>query len=249
LTATIANKGGEDGEVELFTLDDRYQPVAHRKLHVTAGETIHPEVHVNARSRAASAGTPDSVVFSSVSAARGQSGALALAAGSRVTIVPLGGTVTLPPGEVVRRFDFGSPNSPVAKDYTPVTSAMRFDAARGFGWLSGNVESRDRGGPNDLVRDFHTSSADATFSVALSNGDYTCVVVIGDRDYPLHPIEIRAEGRLVVDGLTTRTGEFRTAEFRVKVTDGALDFDFHQREAGQKWEIGGLVIVKGTGRK
>ena len=102
--------------------------------------------------------------------------------------------------------------------------------------------------PNDLVRDFHTSTADATFRVVLRNGDYTCVAVIGDPAYPLHPIDVRAQGHLVVDGLTTRNGQIRTAEFRVNVTEGVLDLTFHQREAGQKWEIGGLVIVKTAGK-
>ena len=48
--------------------------------------------------------------------------------------------------------------------------------------------------PNDLVRDFHTSAADATFCIALPKGDYTCVAVIGDPAYPPHPIDVRAKG-------------------------------------------------------
>jgi hypothetical protein len=102
--------------------------------------------------------------------------------------------------------------------------------------------------PNDLVCDFHTSAADATFCIALPKGDYTCVAVIGDPAYPPHPIDVRAQGRLVVDGLTTHSGQIRAAEFCVNVTGGVLDLAFHQREAGQKWEIGGLVIVKTAGK-
>ncbi len=115
-TAIVANQGGEDGAAELFTLDDRYQPKMHRQLRVAAGETVRAEVRVSASSsRAAAAETRDSVFMSAVSVPREQFGALALAVGARVNIVPLGATVLLPPGDVVRRFDFGGPQSPVAR--------------------------------------------------------------------------------------------------------------------------------------
>lgn len=74
---TVINSGEEDGEAELFTLDDGYQQVARQSLHVAAGQRVQATVIAPLSSGKV---TP--------ARSRGRS-SLALASGSGVTIVPL----------------------------------------------------------------------------------------------------------------------------------------------------------------
>ena len=51
-----------------------------------------------------------------------------------------------------RFFDFGPAGSPVEAGATGV-STEAYTAARGYGWLAGPVETRDRGAPTNLPDD------------------------------------------------------------------------------------------------
>src|SRR5262245_44077267 len=78
------------------------------------------------------------------------------------------------------RFDFGTAGSPLAPDFTRVTEATRFDAAKGYGWVAGtDVESRDRGAGDAASRDFNFSR-DLTFGVNLADGTYDVSLTMGD---------------------------------------------------------------------
>jgi hypothetical protein len=228
VTTRIANKGDADAEADVYTLDARSLPTGHQRVKVSAGQTT---TTVVSSSRA------KPWLFSSPT--------VVIAMGPRPMLSSGAPIVVLGPGEVVRSFDFGSPDSPVAKGYTQVTYQMRYPDKRGYGWRYDNgLNWRNRSGPNDLFRDFEHSSQDNTFSVDLPNGEYTCVALIGDQDFPLHPIEVKAEGKIVVDGLKSRAAQYHAEAFQAQVSDGVLDLDFHNRDAGQNWEIAGLVILK-----
>jgi hypothetical protein len=230
VAARITNKGGSETEADVYILNARYLPTAHQRAKVPAGQSV---------TIAVTAGKARPWLFSSPP--------VAVATGPRPITCGSTPVVVLPAGEVVRRFDFGGLDSPVAKGYTQVTYQMRYPNARGYGWRMDNgLNWRNRSGPNDLFRDFQHSARDNTFSVDLPNGEYTCVALIGDQDFRVHPVEVRAEGKVVVDGLTTRAGEFRAADFQARVEDGVLDLEFHNRDAGQNWEIAGLIVLKGV---
>src|SRR5262245_10760702 len=78
------------------------------------------------------------------------------------------------------RFDFGTASSPLALDFTRVTEASKFDAAKGYGWVAGiDIESRDRGVADAVSRDFNFSR-DLTFGVNVPNGTYTVSLTMGD---------------------------------------------------------------------
>ncbi len=47
-------------------------------------------------------------------------------------------------------FDFGTPTSPLALGYIPVSQLTAYAPAHGFGWLSGTIVCRDRGVVSDL---------------------------------------------------------------------------------------------------
>jgi hypothetical protein len=53
------------------------------------------------------------------------------------------------------RFDFGTSTSPVASGYTQVSPVTSYSVLTGYGWSStAGLDSRDRGTPDDLKRDF-----------------------------------------------------------------------------------------------
>src|SRR3954453_12901795 len=66
-----------------------------------------------------------------------------------------------------RWYDFGPAAAPQLVGGIAVSEATTYSAARGYGWLSGTVATRDRGSgpsPSDDTRDY-AYTADATFAV------------------------------------------------------------------------------------
>jgi hypothetical protein len=59
----------------------------------------------------------------------------------------------IPIGEAA--FDFGGSHSPVESGYTRVTEATRYTPELGYGWLTGEITSRDRMTGSALERDFN----------------------------------------------------------------------------------------------
>jgi fibronectin type 3 domain-containing protein len=119
-----------------------------------------------------------------------------------------------------QRFDFGPAASPVAAGFTPVNETTVFDAAQGFGWQAGVIQSLDRGGPDDLRRDFNVTES-GTFAVDLANGTYFVSLTMGDADRKRDLMEVFLEGTKVAS-VTAKRGEFVTRIFQVVVTDGQL---------------------------
>jgi hypothetical protein len=121
---------------------------------------------------------------------------------------------------VPTRFDFGTAASPVASGYAQVTEDMTFSAARGFGWQSGAISSRDRGTGNALTRDLHLTRQ-GTFAVILANGTYTVTVTMGDASVPHDRMGVSLEG-VQVDEVNTAAREFVTRSYPVTISDGQL---------------------------
>jgi len=117
-------------------------------------------------------------------------------------------------------FDFGTATSPVQTGYTQITEATAYAPAQGYGWLSGTVQSRDRGTPDALRRDFNFT-AEAVFAVDVPAGNYDVTVTMGDASYGYDQMGVFLEG-VQVDSLTTAKGEFVTRTYQVAVLDGQL---------------------------
>jgi fibronectin type 3 domain-containing protein len=112
----------------------------------------------------------------------------------------------------------------VQAGYTQVVSSTAYSALTGYGWSStAGLDSRDRGAPDSLRRDFVFSSTEHTFNVDLANGDYLVTVIIGDQGFIHDQINVYAEGTLVINHLTVVGGSFREVSFRVTVTDERLN--------------------------
>ncbi len=119
-----------------------------------------------------------------------------------------------------RSFDFGTPASPVQSGSTQVTHLTAYSPGRGYGWLSGTIASRDRGGPDDLLRDFCFTPL-GTFAVDLPNGQYWVTVSSGDAAAGHGQMGIYLEGALAAT-LTTAANQFADPRLPVSVTDGQL---------------------------
>jgi len=119
-----------------------------------------------------------------------------------------------------RWFDFGTPGSPIAWQYTQVTHLTAYSPDRGYGWLSGTITSRDRGAPDDLLRDFCFTPL-GTFAVDLPNGQYWVTVLSGDATAGHGQMGIYLEGALATT-LTTAANQFADPRLPVSVTDGQL---------------------------
>ena len=103
---------------------------------------------------------------------------------------------------------------------TQVTHLTAYSPDRGYGWLSGTIASRDRGSPDDLLRDFCFTRS-GTFAVDLPNGQYWVTVLSGDATAGHGQMGIYLEGALATT-LTTAVNQFMTPRLPVSVTDGQL---------------------------
>jgi len=117
-------------------------------------------------------------------------------------------------------FDFGTPISPVAHQYSQVTPATVYTPGRGFGWLSGSIAARDRITPSELQRDFCFTPL-GTFVVDVPNGRYRVTATTGDQTAGHSQMGFFLEGQQVAS-LSTQAGEFKTLTYDVSVTDGQL---------------------------
>src|SRR5262245_27556399 len=81
--------------------------------------------------------------------------------------------------ELVLKFDFGP--GPVQPGYLQVLQTTAFSPSLGYGFADiTKVSSRDRGGPNDLIRDFCLPNG-TPFLVNVPNGEYSITVTSGDQ--------------------------------------------------------------------
>jgi len=120
----------------------------------------------------------------------------------------------------VPSFDFGTAASPVAEGRRQVTHETAYTAARGYGWQSGAVGSRDRGTSSPLYRDFNLS-ADATFAADVRPGRYRVTVSLGDPTFRHDQMGVYLEG-VLVGTYTVQAGDLAAPTFTVDVTDGQL---------------------------
>ena len=141
-------------------------------------------------------------------------------------------------------FDLGTPSSPVEPGYIGVNETTLYDTSLGYGWVNApGLDSRDRGSPDDLRRDFVCSRNDATFNVDVPDGDYTVTLIVGDGAYTQDMIDVYAEGVLVINDLTAQKGTFQEVSFTVTVIDGQLNLTFHNDGGiSTNWVCNAIVV-------
>jgi parallel beta-helix repeat protein len=137
------------------------------------------------------------------------------------------GSGVAPPGNTpvaatTLHLQFGTLNSPVAPGYTAVNQTTAYTAARGYGWQSGSIQSRDDTTPGltPIQRDYDYTRA-ATFAVDLQNGTYDVTLTMGDAGWS-HDLEgVFLQGAQVAS-VNTNAGQFYTHTFIATVTNGQL---------------------------
>jgi hypothetical protein len=140
------------------------------------------------------------------------------------------------------KFDFGTESSPVEEGYTKVTPSIVYSAEKGYGWVNPKgLDSRDRGGPDNLRRDLVFSSFPNTFRVDLSKGAYKGTLILGDNDYAHDLTQVFVNGELI-ETVDTNKGEF--AEVSFEFQDG---LELMLNDAGGPnihWVVNALTIKK-----
>lgn len=135
-----------------------------------------------------------------------------------------------------KKFDFGTPTSPVASGYTRVTAATAYTTGLGYGWTAGSGSDVDRGTGFgiDLTRDsFQTEGA--TFEVDVPNGTYDVTLVVGDSGPYSHDTQnFYLEGTLAAS-ITTAQYEVKTEVHTVTVADGKLTIRIEDHN-GNNWD-------------
>jgi len=122
----------------------------------------------------------------------------------------------------VRRFDFG--HGPCRPGYEKVDADTLYDETRGFGLEPGaSAASLDRAVADVPDRDLLLSvNSPFLFSIRLPEGNYRVRVVLGD---PAGEADctVKAEARrLMLERITTTTGQLRTEEFLVNIRRPSL---------------------------
>ncbi|MCR9295532.1 MAG: FG-GAP-like repeat-containing protein [bacterium] len=121
-----------------------------------------------------------------------------------------------------RRFDFGTPTSPVAPGYAQVTATTIYSSALGYGWLTSGVQQLDRGGTDPATRDLNYNS-EMTFAVDLPNGTYSVAVTLGDIGNSHHDdVGVYVQGSQV-DRVSTDAGQIVNQIYQnISITNGQL---------------------------
>ena len=119
-----------------------------------------------------------------------------------------------------RVYDFGTSASPVGDEAFRVTDATAYNAALGYGWLSGTRQARDRATGDEFSRDFVFTSL-ATFAVDVPAGTYEVAALFGDAAAAHDQMGLYLEGAKA-DAVTTAAGAFTLRSYTVHVADSQL---------------------------
>ncbi len=130
-------------------------------------------------------------------------------------------TVTFGSKAVLFNYDFGMATSPVAAGFTQVTEATTYNLTRGFGWLSGTIQSNDHPSePDPLKRDINFTT-EGVFAVDVASGIYDVKVTLGSAGFAHEQMGVFLEG-IQVDSVDQGAGVFVVRTYRVTVRDGQL---------------------------
>ena len=126
--------------------------------------------------------------------------------------------------------------------------ATTFSSTLGYGWLSGTIDSRDRGalaGTTALTEDFDMTPS-GTFAVNVPNGTYNVTVTLGDACYAHGPMTVSLQG-MQVGSVSTAADQFAVKTYQVAVTTGQLDLGLvNAGSSGDQVCIDGLTIATAT---
>ncbi len=168
------------------------------------------------------------------------------APGVVVAGTPVARTYAVPHGDdLVFALDGGAPASQVLESYVPLAPSHAWDAARGYGWVTGAPLSRDRGHPDALRRDFVLDNrGPGVLRVALPPGPHTVSLLTGDPEFSTSGFVVEADGAVVVPARATLpTGQYAWEQFTLDGGAAGRTVDLRlSSPTGNYWRILALLV-------
>lgn len=157
-------------------------------------------------------------------------------------------TESLPDGRIrLAMFDFGPDEQPAGRRIAFGTQSRHVS----FGWMDGMVRQITRrvGVSGPYLCDF-VEGEDARFVIGVDPPDavFQVALTLGDPDFVRGPIDVLANGEVVLDDVMTNPAEPIEAVFEVKAEDGWLSFRL-RGEKCQAWAVPGAVIYGPPGAR
>ena len=167
-----------------------------------------------------------------------------LKAGKLQALITEAPVITAPAGRRCRlALDAGSPTSPLLDGYRRLSPSDAWDSARGFGWVDGAPQSRDRNQPDPLLRDFVNDTVARTLRLTIPAGEHSLYLLTGETSSDSFPTTVRMDGAVVGTSVFLPGGNFEWLD--VPVDGGAsgktIDLEF-SNVPGQHWHLVAIAI-------
>ncbi|HEY8454797.1 MAG TPA: alpha-glucuronidase family glycosyl hydrolase [Actinopolymorphaceae bacterium] len=165
-------------------------------------------------------------------------------AGGLELLGPLVDVITAPAGpHCILALDAGSATSPLMPTYRRLSPSDAWDAGRGYGWVGGAPQSRDRGQPDPLRRDFVNDTTARTLRIAIPAGTVDVFMLIGDAGADLWPTFVRADGELLAQSEFMTGGSYTWIHFTLDGGASGRTVDLELSSVpGQHWHLNALAL-------
>jgi hypothetical protein len=161
----------------------------------------------------------------------------------------------------VRKLDFVDPKSPLQAPaipaspggWIPVLASAGYTANNGYGWVSGPIDSFDRGAvagdsvDSNLLRGGNDASSGisnaGTFRVDLPNGTYQVTVIQGDKtqSHSQENVAVTVGSGAGLSNVANSAGQWADNSFTATVNSGQLQLQF-STDALNTWVVNGLYV-------
>lgn len=167
------------------------------------------------------------------------------ATGMAVGGAPVVRTVVVPDGAAaVLALDGGSTTSPVLGSYSRLTPGDAWDPATGYGWTTTTQTFRDRGAPDDLLRDFALSRDPATLRLHVPAGKHVVSLLRGENSFSSgHTVVKEGDQVLIPEGPNLPKGQYVWEQFTLDGGATGRDVDLEvSNTGGSFWRLVALVM-------
>nr|WP_294500897.1 hypothetical protein [uncultured Rhodopila sp.] len=138
------------------------------------------------------------------------------------------------------RLDFGD-GAPAA-GYVGVDATTRFTPGSGPGWVSASgLEVRDRKADDPVLGRFVYGKSPATLRISVAPGRYALRLIMGDKDFPGHILELTlGKGSEAFPPLTAAAAEYAMLKAIIEVQDDFVDLTFSSPI--NNWVVNSVVL-------
>ncbi|WP_084678263.1 alpha-glucuronidase family glycosyl hydrolase [Actinopolymorpha alba] len=144
---------------------------------------------------------------------------------------------------VVHALDAGPATSPLLASYQRLAPGDGWSTAAGYGWVGPAPQSRDRGVPDPLRRDFVNDTVARTLRLAIPAGPHDAYLLVGDGTQPSQPTYVRSEGVLLVASRPLGTGEFTWERFTLDGGASGREIDLElSGTPNDHWHLAALLV-------